>query len=495
MTIDHLTGLHVSQIVKNRQTETTLCLDKRAELQRAKCIHRLLIDWLNTARGSPLPKCIQALPPATRLGQEISLEVIVSQSGVSPDILQALQIADRYKLANVLLPFQMKALNDRKDCGELLKLVRLDEARHMPGEIAGVKIVQSAPVLVEVYVRVLDLVLPRLTERRAGFQEKRHDLILGDHRRRLFLPTESARNVVNTVERRSTPPVTRRVLSLIHEAPVGSSDEVGGSIPPAGYVEDDPDVLATATVPHDDGLQPVLGSRVAASGVVMGNVHEGYQLLVALGAPAFYFRLQNPVALAHLLQPRGVQNPRHTGHGMKAVTVSDAQGRDWRVEVRWLPWAPRWRGPRPKGKKKEPGDTRWYDWIDLAEPIAWFDEGLAGFVTAIVFVVLLVMAVLFLLPAFILLVEILIVVLVVVAAVLIRVLFRRPWIVDAFPVDDPSAHLVWKVVGTGRAKETVDIVAQQLAAGIEVPQAPGAELVKQPPLENPRREDPPAPLA
>lgn len=165
---------------------------------------------------------------------------------------------------------------------------------------------------------------------------------------------------------------------------------------------------------------------------------------------------------------------------MRAVTVSALDGRRWRVEVRWLPWAPRWRGPRPKSKKRDDADVRWYDWIDLAEPLAWFDDGLAGFVTAIVFVMLLVMAVLLVLPAFIFLVELLIVVLVLMAAVVLRVVFRRPWILDAFPLDDPSAHLVWKVVGAGRARETVDTIAEQLAAGIEVPQAPGADLVAPP---------------
>ena len=82
--------------------------------------------------------------------------------------------------------------------------------------------------------------------------------------------------------------------------------------------------------------------------------------------------------------------------------------------------------------------------------------GLAGFVTAIGLVVLLVMAVLFVVPAFIFLLEVLIVGLVVAGAVALRVVLRRPWIVDAFPLDDPAEHLVWKVVGAGRAKETVD---------------------------------------
>lgn len=146
--------------------------------------------------------------------------------------------------------------------------------------------------------------------------------------------------------------------------------------------------------------------------------------------------------------------------------------------MRWLPWAPRWRGPRRQHRDRD--DVRWYDWLDLGEPFAWFDEGLGGFVTAIVLVVLLVMAALFVLPAFIFLVEVVIIALVVAAGIALRVLLRRPWLVDAYLVEDQQTHFTWKVVGLGRSKDAVDVVGQQLAAGVGVPQVAGAELAKQP---------------
>lgn len=164
---------------------------------------------------------------------------------------------------------------------------------------------------------------------------------------------------------------------------------------------------------------------------------------------------------------------------MKTASVRDPAGVTWRVEVRWLPWLPRWRGPR-RDRKKDPADTRWYDWLDIGEPFAWFDEGLGAFVTAIVLAVLLVIAALFILPVFVFLIEVLIVGLVVLLAFGLRVLFRRPWLVDAFDVEEPSRHFTWKVVGLGASKRAVDEVAKQLSEGVEVPQVDGGELAKQP---------------
>lgn len=121
---------------------------------------------------------------------------------------------------------------------------------------------------------------------------------------------------------------------------------------------------------------------------------------------------------------------------------------------------------------------RWYDWLDLGEPLAWFDEGLAGFVTALVLIMLLVVAALFVLPVFVFLVEILIVALVLLIVIALRVVFRRPWLVDAVAVEEPTRRLTWKVVGASRAKKVVDAVAQQLSSGIRVPQMPEAQFVE-----------------
>lgn len=123
---------------------------------------------------------------------------------------------------------------------------------------------------------------------------------------------------------------------------------------------------------------------------------------------------------------------------------------------------------------------RWYDWIDIGEPFAWFDEGLGGFVTAIFLVVVLVAAALFVLPVFVFIVEVVIVALVVVAGIGLRVLLRRPWLVDAYLVEDRRTHFTWKVVGLRRTRGVMEAVALQLRAGVAVPQVAGAELAHQP---------------
>ena len=122
---------------------------------------------------------------------------------------------------------------------------------------------------------------------------------------------------------------------------------------------------------------------------------------------------------------------------MKQVRVTDPSGRDWVVRRRWLPWSVRWRGPlRPRKKqKKESTDPGWLDFLDFGEPFLDFDEGFGGFVAVVVVIFLVVVGVLLVFPLFIFIVELLLVMLVVAAALVARVLFRRPWLVDALTVE------------------------------------------------------------
>ena len=70
----------------------------------------------------------------------------------------------------------------------------------------------------------------------------------------------------------------------------------------------------------------------------------------------------------------------------------------------------------------------------------------------------------------------LIVVVVTLGALLMRVLFRQPWIVDA--VADDGTHLAWKVVGSLRSRGVVDEVAGQLRMGTREPRAADAVLTR-----------------
>jgi hypothetical protein len=94
----------------------------------------------------------------------------------------------------------------------------------------------------------------------------------------------------------------------------------------------------------------------------------------------------------------------------------------------------------------------------------------------LIFVIVAVVAVFFVIPAFVLLLEVVIVALLVISAIALRVLFRQPWLVDA--VADEGTRLAWKVVGYRRSRRVVEEVAAQLQRGIAEPRVPDATLVR-----------------
>ena len=165
---------------------------------------------------------------------------------------------------------------------------------------------------------------------------------------------------------------------------------------------------------------------------------------------------------------------------MKSLAVRDLQGRHWKVSVRMLPWGLKWRGPRTR--KDRPGDTeekvptgRWYDGLDIAD-LTLFDEGLGGFVAVLLFIVAIAIGVLFILPAFIFLIEVLIVALLVLGTILLRVVFRQPWLVDAVASD--GTRMTWKVVGYRNSRRVVDEIGGLIARGASSPTVHDAVLVR-----------------
>ncbi|MEA2453447.1 MAG: hypothetical protein QOG04_2157 [Actinomycetota bacterium] len=171
---------------------------------------------------------------------------------------------------------------------------------------------------------------------------------------------------------------------------------------------------------------------------------------------------------------------------VKSATVRDTRGRSWRVSIRMLPWRPRWRWPwrtvrstsaedarTPAGAETEPG---------AGTPSGDGGDGLAAAADMLfgewilIFVIVAVVAVFFVIPAFVLLLEVVIVALLVISAIALRVLFRQPWLVDA--VADEGTRLAWKVVGYRRSRRVVEEVAAQLQRGIAEPRVPDATLVR-----------------
>lgn len=166
---------------------------------------------------------------------------------------------------------------------------------------------------------------------------------------------------------------------------------------------------------------------------------------------------------------------------MKQVDISDPNSVRWVVRRRWLPWSVRWRGPGRSQTRREKGaeDPGWLHFLDFADPLLWFDEAPGGFLLILGLVVAAVVAVLFVLPLFIFMVEVLLVALVAAVGILFRIVFRRPWLVEAFPVEGPHVkHLIWKVGRVQRSGEVVDQIAAQIRAGIPIPSVPEATLVR-----------------
>lgn len=134
-----------------------------------------------------------------------------------------------------------------------------------------------------------------------------------------------------------------------------------------------------------------------------------------------------------------------------------------------LPWRPRFRWPRTIGSRRKPHtDTR----------STSFDPGVteALFIDDLLIVALVALVVLAILPTFIFVIEILILILVVLVTVLMKVLFRQPWIVDA--IADDGRSKAWKVDGYRASRRAVSEIAEQLSRGAANPIARDATLVR-----------------
>ena len=136
-----------------------------------------------------------------------------------------------------------------------------------------------------------------------------------------------------------------------------------------------------------------------------------------------------------------------------------------------LPWRPRLRWPWTIGRtRKQRADPRPEGSVDLtrAPDVLLFDE--------LLLVGIAILIVLAILPTFIFVVELSLVVLVMVVTVLMRVLFRQPWIVDA--VADDGTRKAWKLVGYRDARRAVSDIASLLSQGVSEPAVHNAQIVR-----------------
>ncbi len=148
---------------------------------------------------------------------------------------------------------------------------------------------------------------------------------------------------------------------------------------------------------------------------------------------------------------------------MAAKTAVDPSGRTWKIRRRWVHRRVSWRGPK--------GDRA----LDVLDGADLAGEGaelpVVGVIMfAIAALLIAVLAVAFVIPALIFVVELALVLVAVGLGVLGRVLFRRPWTVEA-RVDGTSQGGEWKVTGWRASGDLVNSVAERLGATGQLPDA------------------------
>lgn len=159
-------------------------------------------------------------------------------------------------------------------------------------------------------------------------------------------------------------------------------------------------------------------------------------------------------------------------------TVVAPDGRAWTVRRVLLPRPPRW-----KGKKKQQPDAASPPAESDTDDNAWVGEAafeVAGnvgdlgdalpAVAAAALAIALVIAVgtfawIVLFPVLFFLAELLLILLIAAGGVAIRVLFRRPWKIEARTVEPPQVSHTWGVIGMRASADAVETVAYALSRG------------------------------
>jgi hypothetical protein len=164
---------------------------------------------------------------------------------------------------------------------------------------------------------------------------------------------------------------------------------------------------------------------------------------------------------------------------MRTVAVTARDGTEWAVRVVWQPRWPllvrRFGGWRARRRTKKRGHNG--EMVDVADPALsmWGDavriEGDLGddiVVAILVIVGMIVFGLLFwflLLPLLLLLFDVVVLLSVFALATIARVLFRRPWTVEAVPATKGKRARQRQVIGWRAALRTRDALAEHLRTG------------------------------
>lgn len=157
---------------------------------------------------------------------------------------------------------------------------------------------------------------------------------------------------------------------------------------------------------------------------------------------------------------------------MASARVTSPDGVGWTVRRRWLPrrgvrWRRLFSGRRGRPARSRSERTSWWDWID----IPWVDgfDSITVVVAVLVLTGLIVLAWFVLLPLLLVLLDLMAIVFLIVVGAIGRLLFRRPWEIEAASREE---RIGWRVAGWRRSGRVLAAVASQLEQG----RRPAADL-------------------
>lgn len=163
---------------------------------------------------------------------------------------------------------------------------------------------------------------------------------------------------------------------------------------------------------------------------------------------------------------------------LHARTVTAPDGTVWRVSPQWMArrgpkisstWRRRWER-RTGRRESRRGDSG----LDACDCCTDLGDDLVGALFAVVFFVVVgALLIFFVWPLLALAVELLLVALLLVLGFVLRVAFRRPWVVEADARD--GRRLEYRIVGYGPMRRCLTEVADGLQYGQAMPQVQGAE--------------------
>ncbi len=150
-----------------------------------------------------------------------------------------------------------------------------------------------------------------------------------------------------------------------------------------------------------------------------------------------------------------------------ALEVRSPDGRRWRIRRRWVPrlgvervlaWVRHL--PTAKARRASGGGADARGWTPLAE----IDVVAAAGLVVAVLLVAVVVALVVVLPLLFVLVDLAILAVVALLGIVGKVVFRRPWVVEA--VTDRGKRHEWRVVGWRHSGERCHEIARSLEAGV-----------------------------